>query len=292
MKAPFLGSYKIQPLNLDRDYPGIEKLFEQENWPFLRSDLEVSEAQPKSVGFVARNGEEVLGFFTAHHFGEVGYLSMIIVVDHARASLIGQRLYTKTIRQMKKHGLRGTVVHSTNDSYRLFQLLRFQAGETFTLLGRDPTNNADDAPPLQSFLIDDADAIIALDAAVFGVPRESWLRTLLAQPSTKFFGIRENSELLASLCLRPRKQNAFCLDSVNATDFSHTKRLLDVVLDGCHDQRIECFARTGSPLHEYLLANGAEIPEFFHAIGPLVEWRKGETGNIGASPHIQCLSWF
>ena len=33
-------------------------------------------------------------------------------------------------------------------------------------------------------------------------------------------------------------------------------------------------------------------PAPFQAIGPLVEWRKGDTGGLGASDRVQTLNWF
>ena len=56
--------------------------------------------------------------------------------------------------------------------------------------------------------------------------------------------------------------------------------------------RLECFARVDSPLHHQMLEHGFQVPEFFKAIGPLVEWRKGQTDGLGASDRVQTLNWF
>jgi hypothetical protein len=57
-------------------------------------------------------------------------------------------------------------------------------------------------------------------------------------------------------------------------------------------RRLECFVRTGGELHRQLERGGFRVPAFFEAIGPLVEWRRGATGEVGRSPRLQCLAWF
>jgi len=68
--------------------------------------------------------------------------------------------------------------------------------------------------------------------------------------------------------------------------------LLEQILRGLACHRIECFARTDSALHHYLLEKQFAVPDFFESIGPLVEWRKGPTGDAGLSDRILSLSWF
>ena len=67
------GAFQVLPLEMDRDYKEIDRLFEAEEWPFIRADLEVSHAQPRSTALVARSGDQMLGFFATHHFGDIGY---------------------------------------------------------------------------------------------------------------------------------------------------------------------------------------------------------------------------
>lgn len=281
-------------MDLDRDWQEIDRLLDQEEWPFVRADLEISQSQPNAVALVARSANRVLGFFAAHHFGDVGYLNMMIVDREARVSNIARRLYFDTIRRMKAHGIRAWVAHSTNDSYRVFKFMRFRAGQSFTMLARDPiTDNGGtrigyDEKPSQ----DELKAIIRLDEQVFGIKRFSWIEAIANQPSSQFFGLHSDGKLIASLCLRERKHSALCIDTTNALDFADLRALINQALDQFSHRRIECIAIADSSLHHHLLNNGFFIPDFFESIGPLVEWRKGDVGTIGTSPLVQSLSWF
>ncbi|HIA20365.1 MAG TPA: hypothetical protein EYN70_13270 [Planctomycetaceae bacterium] len=190
--------------------------------------------------------------------------------------------------------MKGWVAHSTNDSYRMFKFMRFQAGQSFTLLARDPLSNESEIEVLENCRLGpaDRDALVELDQQVFGTARIDWINALLDQPSTQFFGCRQEADLVASVCVRRRKQNALCLDAVNGRSVEDLVPLLNMVLTGLASHRIECFARTDSALHAYLLENQFSVPDFFQPIGPLVEWRKGATGNIGLSNRVLSLAWF
>lgn len=280
-------------MDLDRDWPEIDRLFDQEEWPILRSDLEVSQAQPKAVALVARSSDTVHGFFIAHHFGDIGYLDMMIVDSRSRISDVARQLYFKTVRALKEKGIQALVAHSTKHSHRVFKFLRFRLGQSFTLLGRDPVEASPDLAPDIIELIDkDLGEIVNLDETVFGMRRVNWIEALLKQPSSRFFGQRRLRDLVASVCLRQRRQGALCLDAANAHEFTDLQRLVSGVLAQFVNHRIECLAKTDSLLHHFLLDQGFSVPEFFEPIGPLVEWRKGDVGDIGTSPLVQSLSWF
>src|SRR5688572_26738101 len=127
------------PLDLDRDYPEIDRLFLAEQWPFLRSDLEVSHAQPGAVALVARRAGAFAGFFATHPFaGRVAYLDMMIVAPGFRKAGACRALYVATMAALRRAGLRACVVHTTNDSAPLIRFLGFRAGARFTLLRREP----------------------------------------------------------------------------------------------------------------------------------------------------------
>ena len=287
-------AYQVLPLDMNRDYKEIDRLFDLEEWPFLRSDLEVSHAQPRATALVARTKQELLGFFATHHFSDIGYLDMMIVSPGARKSHVARKLYFETTRQMKRKGINSWVAHSTNDSYRMFKFMRFQAGQSFTLLARDPLETGKGIESLNEYRLGatDEDLLVSLDEEVFDAPRREWINTLLAQPTTRFYGSRQADRLVASVCTRLRKQNALCLDSVNAQSIDAMEGLLNQVLEGLASHRVECFARTDSELHHYLLARQFSVPEFFEPIGPLVEWRKGPAGDVGLSSKVQSLAWF
>lgn len=285
----FSGRPDITPMDLEHDWPQVERLMQTEEWPFLRSDLEVGHAQPRAVSRVARKNGAFAGFFTTHHFGDVGYLDMMIIDGEFRSAGVARPLYFSTINEMKRAGMRGFVVHTTNDSARIIRLLGFRPGQDFTLLARDPEPTGMSPGELDEELT--LDELVALDAIVFGAPRSEWIEALLHQADTGFVGLRRDGRLVASLCLRPRQGAAICLDQVNALNDEDVVQLVRRAVHHLADQRLECFARTGSVLDGELRALGFEVPEFFVAIGPLVEWRKGRTGDLGTSDRIQCLTW-
>ena len=289
------GHPDLEPLDLDRHFPELERLFALEEWPFLRSDLEVSHAQPLATGRVAWKNGRFAGFFATHHFGDVGYLDMMIIAPEFRRAGMARPLYFATVGELRRRGVRSFVVHTTNDSARLIRLVGFRPGLRFVLLRREATLGESPGaavdPDVRPLGRRDGFALVYLDARVFGMRRETWIAALLAQPAARFVGLTEAGALRASLCLRPRREGAFALDAVNAEDPGDLARLVRAVVAG-ERGRLECFAREGSELHRLLVGLGFEVPDFFRPIGPLVEWRKGRTGDIGRSPRIQSLMWF
>jgi ribosomal protein S18 acetylase RimI-like enzyme len=293
----FSARPELLPLDLERDYPDIDALFVGERWPFLRSDLEISLALPKATAFVARKDGKFAAFFICHHFGDVGYLDMGIINPSFRGSGIGRPLYFKTLKAMKAKGLRSFVVHTTQDSARLFRLLRFRSGQTFTFLVRSPGGVPPSLIPEDEGLLvreldtSDGAQLVALDATLFGIERPEWIGGLLRQPSTRFFELSHVDQPAAFLCLRARRDGAFSLSGAGSRP-AHVIRLFDHVVRKFSGYRLECHVRMDSELHEFLLANGFVVPEIFRSVLPLTEWRKGPTGSIGTSPALQTLTWF
>jgi GNAT superfamily N-acetyltransferase len=292
----FSGHPDLEELDLDRDYPDIDRLLAEEEWPFLRSDLAVSHAQPGATAFVARKNGAFAGFFLTHAFGAVGYLDMMIVAPEFRRAGVARPLYYTTLHALSRQGVSSFVVHTTRDSARMIRLLGFRPGWTFTLLRREPGAAAWSAGArgpgrIAALGAPDLRGLLDLDAQVFGLSREPWLRALLEQPGHRFFGLRHRGVLRASVCLRPRREGSLALDSVNAQDDDARAHLVAEVVAVHADRRLDCFVRTGSPLHAVLQDLGFAVPPFFMPIGPLVEWRKGRTGPVGTSPFVQCLSW-
>ena len=289
----FSGRPDLLRMDLDRDFPEINRLFEQEDWPFLRSDLEVSLAQPSTAAFVAKKDDAFAGFFLAHHFGDIGYLNMMIVAPGFRNQGIARPLYFRTVRELRSKGIHSLVVYCTKGSSPIIRMLGFREGQTFTLLARDPghhgtvTNNQ-----IESLTAHHHGEIAELDAEVFGLQRREWISSLLEQSTIPFYGLRENGQLVASLCLRPRKNNAVCIDMANGVEFGYLRALLEEVLVQTGDHSVECFAKTGSDLHRLLLDRDFEVPDYFEPIGPLTECTKGDPGQAGRSAMMQCLSWF
>jgi len=291
------GSAEILPLNLNRDYSDINRLIEMEEWPITRSDFEVSHIQPKSTSFIAKIEGTFAGFFTTHNFGDIGYLDMMIIEKEFRKKTVARPLYFKTIREMKKKGLKKFVVHTTNDSARLIRLLGFKKGQSFTLYQRDPKlqqNNNEKSYSQEEIKVlgkEHIDSLVKLDRNIFGLGRKVWIESLMRNPDVEFLGKFIRKSLVASVCLRPRKMNYVCIDMVNAQDILTLEELLKAVVTHVPRKGIQCIVRDGSPLEKLLENNGFVVPDFFKQIGPLYEWTKGNIGNVGQSERIQCLTW-
>lgn len=284
----------IFPLEFERDFPHIEKLLKLEQWPFVKNDLQASHQQPGSVGLVAHYKGQFAGFYLAHPFGKIGYLDMSIIAPEFRGKGVGRPLHVRAMREMKKTGIRSFVVHTTQESAPMIWLLGFDKGQSFSLMAREPLSSlpVELQAPIKKMGIKDLPALVELDEAVFGLRRETWIVSLLQQSSTEFYGIYDQETLVASLCLRSRRDGALCLDMVNGKNFEELQLLLHGILQAFANQRIECFVREQAPLWNFLQKAGFFIPDFFQEIGPLTEWRKGKTGKVGRTPLVQCLSWF
>lgn len=286
----------IQELDLDRDYVDIDHLFILEDWPFLRSDLELSHRQPHATSFVARKGNRFAGFFMTHAFGHVGYLDMMIIAPEFRKKGVARPLYFTTLHKLEATGVRGLVVHTTNDSAPMIKFLGFSPGRSFTLRRREPIQGEGNLTHDRSSFValgpGSRSDLVALDAHVFGMKRPHWIDGLLSQQDNQLFGWYREERLVASVCLRPRKAGARCLDSANAYQVDDLNALVREAVERHPSIHLECFVQTNSSMHRPLEELGFVVPEFFKAIGPLTEWRKGDTGAIGLSDQIQTLNWF
>ena len=228
----FSGRPELLPMDLDRDWPDVERLLVEEEWPFLRSDVEVSHRQPGATSIVARKDGRFAGFFITHAFGDVGYLDMMVIDRAFRKRGVARPLYFRTLKALKKEGCRSMVVHTTNDSSRLIRLLGFKPGGSYTLLTRDPASPGPSEGAVDLLGPDDAGEIVALDAEVFGRARPEWVASLLHQSSTRFYGLRKDGRLAASACVRARRKDAVCLDMADARTFEDLRPVVDHVLLG------------------------------------------------------------
>jgi GNAT superfamily N-acetyltransferase len=285
----------VEEMDLDRDFPAIERLLAIEQWPFVRADLEVPHSQPRAVSYVARKGGKFAGFYMAHHFGDVGYLDISIVAPEFRGQGVVRVLHARVVQEIKRRGIRSFVVHTTNDSRLLIWMLGFSKGnQTFTILARDPLGEmrGPSVAPATELGSADFEALTALDAKVFGLRRDPWIAAMLKQPTNRFYGIRDGQNLRASLCLRTRQAGAISLDAANAERFEDLEAIVKTLVARHADRHLECIVRDGAELDQLLRSLGFSGPEYFRAIGPFNEWRKGRTGVIGRTPLTQCLSWF
>lgn len=288
-------SYQIEEMDLDRDWPGIERLLKIEEWPFTRADLEISHQQDRAIGLVVRILDEIKGFFTVHNFGDIAYLDMIILEEGIRRKVsVSRELWKDVKRRINEKGLKAILAHCTNDSSPLLRFFGFRKGEQFTLVRKDETTTRvlEVGNSLQRLCLEDLDKLVELDGKVFGMRRKAWIRGLLEQESTTFIGDFEQDRLMASVCLRERQDNAMCLDGCNSLDYDRLTALIDQTVDAMPHKKFECFVRTDSRLHRHLLAKGFYVPEFFKSIGPLEELIKGPVDKLrAATPYMYTMSW-
>ncbi len=287
------GRPDLAPLDLDTDWADIDRLMTAEEWPFLRSDLELSHAQPH-LGMAARKVGKFAGFFNTHSFGDVAYLDMMIIDKDFRNGSIARPLYFSTTRALKEKGATGFVAHATNDSGPLLGLLGYTPGISFTLLEREVKEMTVAGGHRGELVEDDemtVDEIVTLDTEIMGVERPAWVQHLYDNPEVRLYGFRKKKRLTAALALRPRKGDAWGLDMAHGIEFADISSLVHVVLVMNSGKIIQVFARTDSKLHQMLTAIEFEVPAFFQPIGPLVEYRLGETGDIGTDPRVLTMNW-
>jgi len=283
----------IEKLDLDRHWDGVNRLLELEEWPFIRADLEVSDEQARAIGLVAQIGGVIKGFFTIHHFGDIGYLDMVIIDPSERRNLtLANDLWGRAKAGMVEQGFNSKVAHCTRSTARFLRVLGYCAGLKFWLLRKDESQAQAPADAVVRVLSPEhLPRLIELDEQVFGTSRHHWLTALSRQPSATFVGRLEGDDLLASACLRERRENSLCIDSCNGLDGEHVAALIDDILSSYPHKRLECFVRDGTDLHRALLAKGFYVPDFFTPIGPLVELRQGPNDDVGTGPHVRTLSW-
>jgi len=277
------GALETLPLKLDRDWPEIEVLLRQEEWPFVKADLELGEAQPGETSFIARKDGKLAGFFTAFMFGHVGYLDMFVIDPQFRGTGVARPLYFRVIEAMQQHGAKGLVAHTTNDSARLIKLMGFVPGRSFTMYVREP-GPAKAGPSLSR---PDTKRYQALDTEIFGVARPHWTGFLANDPRVDLVSHGD-----AIVALRPKFGEGFTMDQMLAPNPADIGPLVDGIV-AKHGEKgpIMVSCTTGGALEGILKDRGFVVPDFFVPIGPLIEWRDGDTDTVGRSEAIQSLMW-
>jgi len=285
--------WSVEPLDLCADWPQLDRMLEAEGWPFTRDDIAMSVAQPGSAAMVARHHHKALGFILAHHFGPVASGDMIMVDHGQRAGhpMLSVDLWLQLENTLEQRGFRTIVAHGTRRSSRAFGLFGFQPGRPFTALRREPLAARSDAALPDTLGPADLPALTRLDAEVFGIERDAWVRSLCALPNARQVGRHDQGELVASICLRERRHQILFLDACNALSFAALRPLLDQVLAACSQRALECMAAVGSDLHHYLLEQRFFVPAAFAAIAPLVELRSGPHSDIGLGDQVRTLNW-
>lgn len=280
------GHVTTMPMVLERDFEAVERLLRLEEWPFVRSDLELGEAQPGETSYVAHCDGQFAAFFTSFMFGRIGYLDMFVIDQAFRGRSVARPLYFKVIEALQAHGSSGLVCHTTNDSARLVKLLGFKPGRTFTLRIRPPAAGGA-GPGLEA---GDGDRFAALDAEIFGLARPHWTGFLARDPRVDLVAYGD-----AMCALRPRIHDGipgYSLDHLLAPSSESLAPMVDgIIARHGASSMLMAFVADGSPLDSILADRGFAVPEFFVPIGPLTEWREGDTGSVGMSPAVQTVLW-
>lgn len=277
------GAIDIMPLKLDRDWPEIEALLRMEEWPFIRSDLELGEAQPGEASYIARKDGRMAAFFTSFMFGNIGYLDMFVIHPDFRGKGVARPLYFKVIAALQQAGAAGLVAHTTNDSARLTKFLGFTPGRAFTLRVRPPS------PPPAGPVLKKGDParFKALDTEIFGIARPAWTGFLASDPRVDLVAYGD-----AIAALRPRVDNGYSLDHILAPNPADLVPLVEGIV-AKHGARgpLMAFAATDGVFEGVLAERGFAVPDFFVPIGPLIEWRDGKTEPVGRSESIHSVLW-
>jgi GNAT superfamily N-acetyltransferase len=277
------GAVELLPLKLERDWPDVERLLRLEEWPFVKADMELGEAQPGETSYIARKDGKFAAFFTSFMFGDIGYLDMFVIDPAFRGQGIARPLYFKVIEALQAHGAKGLVAHTTNDSARLIKILGFKPGRPFTLRVRPPSP-APAGPELQK---GDAARFMALDTEIFGVARPAWTGFLAKDPRVDLVAYGD-----AIAAMRPRIDGGYSLDQLLAPNPADLIPIVDgIVARYGATGPLMAFAATDGTLEKILAERGFAVPDFFVPIGPLIEWREGKTEPVGRSELIHSLLW-
>jgi hypothetical protein len=286
--------WRIEPVDLDADWPQIDRLLRDEQWPFTRDDIALSVEHPDTVALAARKEGELLGFILAHRFGPVAYYDMTVVQRAhrlARPALVAH-LWLQADDALAARGLRSAVSHGTRTGARGLRMMGFRPGREFTALRREPAPGGARDPRVRALEARDLDALTALDEAVFGLRRAHWVRALFAAGNARHAGVDGDGALAASICLRERRDGVLYLDACNALSFDALRPLVDHLVAAHGDGVLECMVAVDTDLHRHLLAHGFFVPAAFAEIAPLVEFARGDTADIGRSGQVRTLNWF
>lgn len=277
------GAVETVLLDLDKHWPDVERLMRMEEWPFVKADLELGDAQPGETSFIAKRDGRVAAFFTAFMFGHIGYLDMFVIDPEFRGTGIARPLYFRVIQAMQDAGAKGLVAHTTNDSARLIKLMGFKPGRSFTMYVRPPGP----APAGPALTRPDVAQYQALDTRIFGVARPAWTGFLANDPRVDLVAHGD-----AIVALRPKFGEGFTLDQMLAPNPDDIAPLVDGIIakhGAAGPLMVSC--TTGGALERILVERGFSVPDFFVPIGPLIEWRDGDTEPVGRSEAIQSLLW-
>ncbi len=294
-------NFVIEPMDLARDWPGIERLLTIEGWPYVYDDLALWAHDPRAIALVVREAAQLQGYFIIQPFDHIAYLdNMLMDPSRRRNVFMTTELFTEARRRMDRQGFNAYVTHCTPSSARMARLLGYRPGQAFDLMRREarraeapggPTRSGEPPRALEPLEATALGALVDLDTRVFGLRREPHLHALMQQAGTRFYGRRDGDHLVASVCLRARRGDTLCVDACNALDFAPLQRLLDDVLQAHAHRPLDCFVKQGIDLQHHLERQGFGRPPGRPEIASLVEYRLGPTGEVGLSPAMRTMSW-
>jgi hypothetical protein len=128
---------------------------------------------------------------------------------------------------------------------------------------------------------------MSLDRSIFGIDRPHWTGFLAADTRVDLVAHGD-----AMAAMRPRIGGGYSLDHFLAPNPADLVSLVDgIVAKYGASGPLTAFAATDGVLEGLLAERGFAVPEFFVPIGPLVEWRDGNTEPVGRSEHIHTVLW-
>lgn len=282
----------VGELELDRDWPHIERLIAHDGLPHTRPDVEGWLADAGAVALVAHKDDRFAGVFLAHPVGNVAHIDLVSVDPAFRRASIARPLYYQGVNALKVSGCTGFVAHARSAPGALLELLGYTPGPRFRLLEHE-VGSVTVAGGHRGELLDGEDLpeedAIALDAAVFGARREGWLTALMRRDDTECWGFRKNDALTALLVLQRHADGSVSVRLAGGNQFADISSLLHVVLVMSSGTHVRAWAREGSKLEAMLQAMDFDSTD---SSMDFTEYRLGMTQGVGDCDGVIQLAWW
>ncbi|MBO0904119.1 GNAT family N-acetyltransferase [Jiella sonneratiae] len=226
----------ILPFQPD-DVHGAVRLSQNEGWPHTERDWGLIASI--SQGFVARDGERIVGTAFATPYGDdVAMLNMIVVDAAMRGRGLGRRLVETIIEAAGERAMR---LVATDAGLPLYEKLGFR--ESGRILQHQGEALPVDAPEgVEAIGTDQLPAIAALDREAFGADRSTLFHVLLSVGEA--VALRDDRGALSGFAVCRAFGRGFVVGPVVAPDEAAAKRLIAAHLAG----RAGAFARVDTPL--------------------------------------------
>ena len=287
----FSGRPEVSALDLERDWPEMERLIRADQLSHAKQDVAGWLAQDGAVALVAHKDGKFAGFFVAHPVGTVAHVDLVSVDPGFRKSSIARPLYFRGVNELKVRGATGFVAHAGAEAGHLLQLLGYTAGSTFVLM-RSQVGEMTVAGGHRGELVDEhemtVDEIVGLDKTVFGADRAGFIQHLFDREDTEVYGFRKKGELIACLVFQ-RLGDTLLIRLAEGREFRDISSLVHVAMVMNSGRNLECVVRKGGKLATMFESLDFSTPQSFQ---PLTEYRLGETAGIGDGDGVLQLSWW